>query len=187
MDLHLSGKTALVTGASKGIGLAITKALVDAGAQVVAGSRTRGDRLPALEEAGQVSFVPVDLSKPGAAEELVPNPGIADYCATKAAVANFAKALSNELAPKNIRVNAVSPGPVLTGLWTDRGGVADGFAEAAGQAADGVRAMIENSTPTGRFSTPEQVADLVVFLASDRAGNTTPSDYRIDGGFVTTL
>ena len=194
MDLHLSGKTALVTGASKGIGLAITKALVDAGAQVVAGSRTRGDRLPALEEAGQVSFVPVDLSKPGAAEELVaaaahrggidvlvnnvgaavvrpggfasitdddwqaswdlnvmgvvrptrpalpqierrgggsivivssvnaylPNPGIADYCATKAAVANFAKALSNELAPKNIRVNAASPGPVLTGLWTDR-------------------------------------------------------------------
>jgi len=187
MDLHLSGKTALVTGASKGIGLAITKALVDAGAQVVAGSRTRGDRLPALEEAGQVSFVPVDLSKPGAAEELVPNPGIADYCATKAAVANFAKALSNELAPKNIRVNAASPGPVLTGLWTDRGGVADGFAEAAGQAADGVRAMIENRTPTGRFSTPEQVADLVVFLASDRAGNTTRSNYRIDGGFVTTL
>ena len=261
MDLHLSGKTALVTGASKGIGLAITKALVDAGAHVVAGSRTRGDGLPALEEAGQVSFVPVDLSKPGAAEELVaaaahrggidvlvnnvgaavvrpggfasitdddwqaswdlnvmgvvrptrpalpqierrgggsivivssvnaylPNPGIADYCATKAAVANFAKALSNELAPKNIRVNAVSPGPVLTGLWTDRGGVADGFAEAAGQAADGVRAMIENRTPTGRFSTPEQVADLVVFLASDRAGNTTRSNYRIDGGFVTTL
>ena len=65
--------------------------------------------------------------------------------------------------------------------------MADGFAEAAGQAADGVRAMIENRTPTGRFSTPEQVADLVVFLASDRAGNTTGSDYRIDGGFVTTL
>jgi NAD(P)-dependent dehydrogenase (short-subunit alcohol dehydrogenase family) len=47
--------------------------------------------------------------------------------------------------------------------------------------------MIANSTPTGRFTTPEQVADLVVFLASDRAGNTTGSDYRIDGGFVTTL
>lgn len=47
--------------------------------------------------------------------------------------------------------------------------------------------MIQNSTPTGRFTTPEQVADLVVFLASDRAGNTTGSDYRIDVGFVTTL
>ena len=42
MDLHLSGKTAVVTGASKGIGLAVTRALVEAGAHVVAGSRTRG-------------------------------------------------------------------------------------------------------------------------------------------------
>lgn len=62
MDLHLSGKTAVVTGASKGIGLAITGALVNAGAHVVAGARSRGQGLPALEENGQVSFVPVDLS-----------------------------------------------------------------------------------------------------------------------------
>jgi NAD(P)-dependent dehydrogenase (short-subunit alcohol dehydrogenase family) len=52
MDLHLSGKTAVVTGASNGIGLAVTKALVEAGAHVVAGSRTRGEQLPALEEGG---------------------------------------------------------------------------------------------------------------------------------------
>jgi NAD(P)-dependent dehydrogenase (short-subunit alcohol dehydrogenase family) len=261
MDLHLSRKTAVVTGASKGIGLAITKALVDAGAHVVAGSRTRGQGMSALEESGQVSFVSVDLSRPGAAEELVaaaahrggidvlvnnvgaaavrpggftsitddewqaswdlnvmgivrptravlpemerrgggsvlivssvnayfPDPAIYDYCAAKAAVTNFAKALSKELGPKNIRVNSVSPGPVLTGLWTEQGGVADGFAEASGQTADGVRAMIEKATPTGRFTTPEQVADLVVFLASDRAGNINGSDYRIDGGFVTTV
>ena len=67
MDLHLSGKTAVVTGASKGIGLAVTKALVDAGAHVVAGARTRGDQLRALEESGQVSFVSVDLSRRDAA------------------------------------------------------------------------------------------------------------------------
>src|SRR5215475_4934304 len=71
MDLHLSGKTAVVTGASKGIGFAVTKALVDAGAHVIAGSRTRGNDLPALEETGQVSFVPVDLARPDTAEELV--------------------------------------------------------------------------------------------------------------------
>ena len=71
MDLHLSGKTAVVTGASKGIGLAVTKALVDAGAHVVAGSRTPGKQLPLLEESGQVSFVSVDLTQPGAAEELI--------------------------------------------------------------------------------------------------------------------
>jgi NAD(P)-dependent dehydrogenase (short-subunit alcohol dehydrogenase family) len=261
VDLHLSGKTAVVTGASKGIGFAVTKALVDAGAHVVAGSRTRGDDLPALEETGQVSFVPVDLSQPDAAEELIgaaahrggidvlvnnvgavtvraggfagitddewqaswdlnvmgtvrptraalpeierrgggsivvvgsvnayyPDPAIYDYCATKAAVTNFAKALSKELAPSNIRVNSVSPGPVSTGLWMDPGGVADGFGAASGQSADDIKAMITSVTPTGRFTTPEQVADLVVFLASDRAGNTTGADYRIDGGLVTTL
>src|SRR6185312_17246492 len=71
MDLHLSGKTAAVTGASKGIGFAITKAFVDAGAHVIGGARTRGEGLPALEETGQVSFVQVDLSQPGSAEELI--------------------------------------------------------------------------------------------------------------------
>jgi NAD(P)-dependent dehydrogenase (short-subunit alcohol dehydrogenase family) len=71
MDLRLAGKTAVVTGASKGIGLAVTRSLVEAGAHVVAGSRTRGDQLPALEETGQVSFVSVDLSQPDTAEELV--------------------------------------------------------------------------------------------------------------------
>jgi NAD(P)-dependent dehydrogenase (short-subunit alcohol dehydrogenase family) len=55
MDLRLAGKTAVVTGASKGIGLAITKALVAEGSHVVAGSRTRGEQLPALAETGQVS------------------------------------------------------------------------------------------------------------------------------------
>ncbi len=261
MDLHLSGKTAVVTGASKGIGLAITTALVDAGAHVVAGARTRGEGLRVLEGTGLVSFVPVDLSQPNSAEELVaaaahrggidvlvnnvgaatvrpggfisvtddewqaswdlnvmgtvrptraalpemerrgggsivivgsvnayfPDPGIYDYCATKAGVTNIAKALSKELAPKNIRVNSVSPGPVSTGLWMEEGGVADGFAAASGQTADEIKAMIASITPTGRFTTPQQVADLVVFLASDRAANTTGADYRIDGGLVTTI
>jgi NAD(P)-dependent dehydrogenase (short-subunit alcohol dehydrogenase family) len=69
----------------------------------------------------------------------------------------------------------------------EEGGVADGFASVTGQTPDEVKAMIKGVTPTGRFTTPEEVADLVVFLASDRSGNTTGSDYRVDGGFVTTL
>jgi NAD(P)-dependent dehydrogenase (short-subunit alcohol dehydrogenase family) len=261
MDLHLSGKTAVVTGASKGIGLAVTKVLVAAGAHVVAGSRTPGKQLPLLEESGQVSFVSVDLTQPGAAEELIaaasrrggidvlinnvggatqrpgglasisdddwraswelnvmgvvrptraalpeierrgggaivivssinaylPTPNAYDYCAAKAAVASFAKALSKDLAPKNIRVNSVSPGAVSTEKWTEQGGLADAYAEFSGQTPDEVRAELASSTPTGRFTTPEEVADLVVFLASDRAGNITGSDYRIDGGYVTTV
>lgn len=260
MDLHLAAKTAVVTGASKGIGLAVTKALVGAGAHVVAGSRTPGKELPALEEAGQVTYVSVDLSRPNEAEELIaaaarrggvdilvnnvggatarpegfagitdeqwqaswdlnmmgivrptraalpemqrrgggavvvigsinayyPGPVTYDYCATKAAVTNLAKALSKELGPFNIRVNSISPGLVLTEKWTV-GGLAEGLAAANGEPADDVLTAILEDTPTGRFTTPQQVADLVVFLASDRAGNINGADYRIDGGFVGTL
>lgn len=261
MDLHLSGKTAVVTGASKGIGFAITKAFVEAGAHVIGGARTCSEGLSALRESGQVSFVQVDLSEPGAAEELVaaaahrggidvlvnnvggatvhpdgfasitndqwraawdlnvmgvvrptraalpeierrgggsivivssisaylPGPETYNYCAAKAAVTNIAKALSKELAPKNIRVNSVSPGAVSTGRWMEQRGLADGFAAVNGQTPDEVRAELANAAPTGRFTTPEEVADLVLFLASDRAGNTTGSDYRIDGGYVASL
>ena len=261
MDLRLSDKIAVVTGASKGIGLAVTKALVDAGAHVVAGSRTPGKQLPVLEESGRVSFVSVDLTEPGAADELVavashrggidvlinnvggatprpggfasisddewratwdlnmmgvvrptraalpqierrgggsivilssisaysPGPNTYDYCAAKAAVANFAKALSKELAPLNIRVNSVSPGPVSTEKWTEQGGVADGLARARGQTADEVRADLASVAPTGRFTTPEEVADVVLFLAGNCSENTTGSDYRIDGGYVATV
>lgn len=261
MDLHLSGKTVVVTGASKGIGLAITQAMVDAGAYVVAGSRSRGPDLVALEEAGKVTFVSSDLSQPDGADGLIaaaadrggidvlvnnvgaltvhpggiatvtdaewqaswnlnvmgtvrptraalpqmyrrgggsivivgsvnayyPDPGIYDYCATKAAVVNFGKALSKELGPKNIRVNSVGPGPVSTAMWLDEGGVADSIAGASGQTAEEVRAATAGAMVTGRFTTPKEVADLVVFLASDRSANITGSDLRIDGGLITTI
>ncbi|AQA20980.1 NADH(P)-binding family protein [Rhodococcus sp. MTM3W5.2] len=62
MDLHLDGKIAVVTGASKGIGLAITERLTDAGAHVVAGSRTRSPRLEELESDGRATFVAADLT-----------------------------------------------------------------------------------------------------------------------------
>src|SRR4051794_41398794 len=62
MDLGLSGKRAVVTGASKGIGLAITRSLVAEGAHVVAGARSAGDSLDALAADGRVRFVAADLS-----------------------------------------------------------------------------------------------------------------------------
>jgi NAD(P)-dependent dehydrogenase (short-subunit alcohol dehydrogenase family) len=62
VDLHLEGKTAVVTGASKGIGLAIVAALVEAGAHVIAGARTRTPELQEFESAGKATFVEVDLA-----------------------------------------------------------------------------------------------------------------------------
>jgi NAD(P)-dependent dehydrogenase (short-subunit alcohol dehydrogenase family) len=138
--------------------------------------------LPEIERRGGGSIVIVS-----SISAYAPGPNTYDYCAAKAAVANFAKALSKDLALKNIRVNSVSPGAVSSERWMQQGGLADGFAAARGQTADEVRAEFASSAPTGRFTTPEEVADLVVFLASDRAGNITGSDYRIDGGFVTTV
>jgi NAD(P)-dependent dehydrogenase (short-subunit alcohol dehydrogenase family) len=113
--------------------------------------------------------------------------GYYDYCATKAAVTNIAKSLSKELGPKNIRVNSVSPGPVSTPLWLDTGGLAHSKANGSGQTVDEVVASAVSGAATGRFTTPEEVADLVIFLASDRSANTTGADVRIDGGVVATL
>lgn len=71
MELGLDGKLAVVTGASKGIGLAITPRFVQEGAQVVAGSRTVSAELAKLVEGGAVEAVSVDLAEPGAPAELM--------------------------------------------------------------------------------------------------------------------
>ncbi|WP_327692256.1 MULTISPECIES: oxidoreductase [unclassified Streptomyces] len=71
MGNELQGRTAVVTGASKGIGLAVTQALTEAGAAVVAGSRTASKDLDELVEQGSVTWVPVDLSESAAAERLI--------------------------------------------------------------------------------------------------------------------
>src|SRR5262245_15033805 len=71
MDLHLSGKAALVTGASRGIGLAIVRALAAEGVTVVAGSRTVTPELATLAEAGRVHPVSADLSTPDGPAALV--------------------------------------------------------------------------------------------------------------------
>src|SRR5215470_14057775 len=71
MDLGLAGRRALVTGASKGIGLAVTRALVAEGATVVAAARTTGDALRELAAGGSVEPVEVDLARPDGPAELV--------------------------------------------------------------------------------------------------------------------
>ena len=79
-----------------------------------------------------------------------------------------------ELAPKGIRVNAVNPGVVVTNLHK-RGGMNEEDYEKFVENA-------KNTHPIGRAGTPEEVADLIFFLASDKAGWITGATYEIDGG-----
>jgi NAD(P)-dependent dehydrogenase (short-subunit alcohol dehydrogenase family) len=261
MKLGLEGRTAVVTGASKGIGLAITRALVGEGVHVTSAARARTPELLDLAATGLVEPVEVDLSDPTGPDRLVaaalrhggldilvnnvgsvtprvggflsvtdeqwlasltvnllaavrttraavpsmiaagygnivttssvnaflPDPAVIDYSAAKAALSNFCKSLSKELAPHNIRVNTVSPGPVATDLWLGHDGVAATVAEAVGGNPEKVAEQAAADAATGRFTTPEEVADVVLFLASERAANITGADFTIDGGLIKTL
>jgi NAD(P)-dependent dehydrogenase (short-subunit alcohol dehydrogenase family) len=113
---------------------------------------------------------------------------IAPYSAAKAALTNFGTALSEELAPA-IRVNTVSPGPVRTPMWTAPDGFAEMFAAQLSTTVDDVmdRVLPETMSITaGRVGEPAEVADLVAFLASERAAYITGADHVIDGGMYKT-
>jgi NAD(P)-dependent dehydrogenase (short-subunit alcohol dehydrogenase family) len=121
MSIDLTGQTAAVTGAGRGIGLAVTRALTASGAHVIAGTRHSSAELDQLAAEGTVTTLEVDLAAPGSPAELAALGGdriaVLDYSAAKAALASFSKALSKEVGPKGIRVNTVRPGPVATDLW----------------------------------------------------------------------
>lgn len=138
--------------------------------------------LPAMLEAGRGSIVNV-----GSVNAFLPDPAVIDYCAGKAALANVTKALSKEVGARGIRVNSVSPGPVETDLWLGDGGVAATIGAAIGTDPAEVAGRAAAGTVTGRFTRPAEVAELVAFLAGDRAANITGTDVTIDGGLVTTL
>jgi NAD(P)-dependent dehydrogenase (short-subunit alcohol dehydrogenase family) len=115
-----------------------------------------------------------------------PDGAVIDYGAAKAALLNVAKSLSQELGPKGIRVTSVSPGPVATDLWLGDGGMADTLGRATGAGADAVRAQAIAAMPTGRFTTPQEVAVIVALLASPLMGNVTGANWVIDGGLIKT-
>jgi NAD(P)-dependent dehydrogenase (short-subunit alcohol dehydrogenase family) len=259
MDLDLEGKVAVVTGASKGIGLAIVRTLAAEGMHVVGGALTvetladidgvEGVAADLVDPAGSRQLVDRALEQHGRIDVLVNNVGgvklrldgflqvsdddferslqlnffaalratraavaamleqgggtivnvasvnsffhpdglVIDYGAAKAALLNVAKALSQELGPRGIRINSISPGPVATDLWLGDHGVAATIAAATGSDPDTVRGQAIAGMPTGRFTTPQEVATLVALLASPRSGNVTGSNYIIDGGLIKTM
>ncbi len=251
MDLELSGKKAIVTGASSGIGKATAIALAREGVQVALIARNR-DRLEEVASAigavgGKAFMAPADITEipllrksfqeiekhfDGQLDILVNAagiiasgsietttleawdamfainvrsvfylsqlavpllektkgviinvssvtglrafPNILAYAASKAALDQLTRSAALELAPKGVRVNAVNPGVVVTELHK-RGGMDE----------KSYREFLEHSKsthPLGRVGKPEEVADLILFLASPRAGWITGVTYSIDGG-----
>jgi len=258
VDLELAEKVAVVTGASKGIGLEVVRELAAEGATVVAGAR----HIEALGGMERVDPVAVDLAVPEGPQHLVkhaidrhgrvdvlvnnvgaahvrvdgfqslgdsdfaaslelnfftalrairaavedmtkrregtivnvasvnsffePDGGVIDYGVAKAALVNLAKSLSQELGPAGIRVTSVSPGPVATDLWLGKDGVAQTVGAATGAGAQAIQEQMAAGMPTGRFTTPKEVATIVTLLCSPRMANVTGANWVIDGGLIKT-
>jgi NAD(P)-dependent dehydrogenase (short-subunit alcohol dehydrogenase family) len=109
------------------------------------------------------------------------------YAAAKAALSTYSKALSKEVTPKGVRVLSVSPGWIETEAAV---ALAERLAAQAGTDYEGGKRIIMQSLggiPLGRPARPQEVADLIAFLASPRAGSISGSEHLIDGGTVPTI
>ena len=256
MDLGLTDRVCVVTGASRGIGLATARRLCEEGARVLFVGRDA----EALEEAADGcggDFLATDVTDPeaddriiatcaeqmGGIDVLVNNAGTsfarplteltdddwrgqydlhvlapmrlmraaaprmaargggrivnvcssagkrpsltnAAYSVTKAAQLSLSRVFADAYAADNVLVNAVAPGPVATPLWTADGGMADQNAAARGVTREEAMAQQVQKVPLGRFAEPEEIADVIVFLCSQRASTVTGAAWSADGGAV---
>jgi 3-oxoacyl-[acyl-carrier protein] reductase len=259
MDLGLDGRVCVVTGASQGIGLAISSRLVGEGARVLMVARNEERLAAAAGELGaewlaadvtdagcDERIVATAIEQLGGLEVLVNNAGTSvntsleeltdedwraqhelhvmapmrlmrlaaplmaqrgwgrivnvtsssgkrpsasnyAYSVAKAGQLSVSRAFADAFAARGVLVNAVAPGPVATGLWLDEGGLADQVAAAQGATREAVLEAAEAKVPIGRFGTAEEIADVVVFLCSERAANVAGSAWSVDGGSVQTI
>jgi len=109
------------------------------------------------------------------------------YSVAKAAQLSLSRAFADAYAKDGVLVNAVSPGPVATGLWVADGGLGDQAAKAAGTSREEALAVAASKVPLGRMGTPQEIADVIAFLCSERAANVTGAAWSADGGAVNVI
>jgi 3-oxoacyl-[acyl-carrier protein] reductase len=265
MDLGLVGRAGIVTGASRGIGLATARLLCGEGARVLIAARNEARLREAVEECrragGEAEGIALDVTAPEAGERLVaacrgafgegpdfavanagtsaaiPLDELADdewerqwqlnvmgpmrlmraaapvmarrgwgrivnvasssgkrpsltnvaYSATKAAQLSLSRAFADAYAAQGVLVNAVTPGAVATGLWTDAGGLADQAAGAKGTSREEALEAQAAKIPLGRLGEDEEIARVIVFLCSPAASNVAGAAWSVDGGTVPTI
>jgi 3-oxoacyl-[acyl-carrier protein] reductase len=130
--------------------------------------------LPYMREGGYgriINVISTSVKQP------LPNLGVSNTI--RAAVANWAKTLANELAPEGITVNNVLPGATRTGRLES---LIQARAEKAGKTIEEVEAEMLKEIPMGRFAKPEEIANAAVFLASPAAAYITGTNITVDGG-----
>ena len=131
-------------------------------------------------------MVPIDFSfSCNQRRSCHPNSTLA-YAAAKAALTTYSKGLAKAVAPKGVRVTTISPGFIET---TGAKGMIDDISRGSGISEDAARQRIMEmlgGIPLGRTGRPEEVAELVAFLASDRGAFISGADYIIDGGTMPT-
>lgn len=257
MELGLEGKVCVVTGATRGIGLAVARGLCAEGAHVLFVGRDAEALERAADGCEGAEWLAVDLTDPeaderviatcaeqmGGVDVLVNNAGTSyprgieeltdedwqemwelhvmapmrlmraagprmaakgggrivnvssssgkrpsmtnvAYTVTKAAELALSRTFADWLAPRNVLVNAVAPGATATDLWLAPGGTADQVAQAKGIARDEVLDAQRSKIPLGRLGEPEEIASVVIFLCSERAGFVTGAAWSVDGGTV---